>query len=97
MRSMDAKTRKKLEASGWRVGDTQDFLGLKDDEAGFIELKLALAQDLRTRRLARRLNQTQVANLVGSSQSRVAKMEAADASVSVDSPDPLAAQAWCSP
>ena len=84
MTNMDAKTKKKLEASGWRVGDAKDFLGLSDDEAGFIELKLALAQDLRTRRLARGLNQTQVASLVGSSQSRVAKMEAADASVSVD-------------
>ena len=81
---MDAKTKKRLEASGWTVGDANDFLGLTDDEAGFIELKLALAQDLRTRRLARGLNQTQVANLVGSSQSRVAKMEAADASVSID-------------
>ena len=81
---MDEKTRKRLEASGWRVGDAKDFLGLSDDEAGFIELKLALAQDLRTRRLARGLNQTQVANLVGSSQSRVAKMEAADSSVSID-------------
>jgi predicted XRE-type DNA-binding protein len=84
MTEMDAKTTKRLVASGWRVGDAKDFLELSDDEAGFIELKLALAQDLRTRRLARGLNQTQVANLVGSSQSRVAKMEAADASVSID-------------
>jgi len=84
MTNMDAKTKKKLETSGWRVGDAKDFLGLSDDEAGFIELKLALAQDLRTRRLARGLNQTQVAVLIGSSQSRVAKMEAAEASVSVD-------------
>ena len=81
--SMDAKTKKRLEASGWRVGNAKDFLELTDDEASFIELKLALAQDLRTRRVAQGLNQTQVANLVGSSQSRVAKMEAA-ASVSVD-------------
>ena len=84
MKSMDTKTKKKLEASGWRVGDAKDFLELTDDEAGFIELKLALAQDLRNRRLARGLNQTQVANLIGSSQSRVARMEAADASVSLD-------------
>ncbi len=81
---MDARPKKRLEASGWRVGDAKDFLGLSDDEVGFIELKLALAQDLRTRRLARGLNQTQVAHLLGSSQSRVAKMEAADASVSID-------------
>ena len=81
---MDSKANEKLEASGWSIGNAKRFLRLSDDEAGFIELKLALAQDLRIRRLARGLNQTQVANLVGSSQSRVAKMEAADASVSVD-------------
>jgi predicted XRE-type DNA-binding protein len=81
---MDEKTRKKLESSGWTVGDTQDFLGLSDAESAFIEMKLALADDLRARRVARHLNQTQVARIVGSSQSRIAKMEAADPSVSID-------------
>lgn len=81
---MDKKTKAKLEAAGWKTGDAQEFLGLSDAEAEFIEMKLALAGDLRARRLERKLNQTQVARIVGSSQSRVAKMEAADASVSVD-------------
>ena len=81
---MDAKTKARLEAAGWNVGDTQEFLDLSDAEAEFIEMKLALAGDLRARRLDRGLNQTQVARIVGSSQSRVAKMEAADATVSVD-------------
>jgi predicted XRE-type DNA-binding protein len=81
---MDAKTRKKLEAAGWKTGNARDFLELSDAEAEFIEMKLALAQDLRARRLERHLNQTQVARIVGSSQSRVAKMEAADPSVSID-------------
>ena len=81
---MDTKTRKKLEAAGWKTGDARDFLELTDAEAEFIEMKLALAQDLRARRLERHLNQTQVARIVGSSQSRVAKMEAADSSVSID-------------
>ena len=81
---MDKKTRAKLEAVGWRIGDAREFLGLSEAEAEFIEMKLALAEDLRARRRERKLNQTQVARIVGSSQSRVAKMEAADASVSVD-------------
>ena len=81
---MDKKTRTKLEAAGWTSGDAADFLELSEAEAAFIELKLALAEDLRLRRLARHLNQTQVARIVGSSQSRVATMEAADPSVSVD-------------
>lgn len=81
---MDRKTRMRLEAAGWTTGDARDFLELTDDEAEFIEMKLALARDLRARRLERHLNQTQVAKIVGSSQSRVAKMEAADPSVSMD-------------
>jgi len=81
---MDAKTKKRLEAAGWATGDAKDFLALTDAESAFIETKLALAADLRARRLEKRLNQTQVARLIGSSQSRVAKMEAADPSVSVD-------------
>ena len=81
---MDKKTKGKLEGAGWKVGDAQDFLGLSDAEAAFIEMKLALAADLRARRIERHLNQTQVARIVGSSQSRVAKMEAADPSVSID-------------
>ena len=81
---MDEKTRTKLEAAGWKTGDAQDFLGLSDAEAAFIEMKLALAEDLRALRKERHLNQTQVARIVGSSQSRVAKMEAADPSVSID-------------
>ena len=81
---MDKKTKKKLAEAGWETGDAQAFLGLSDAEAEFIEMKLALARDLRARRLKRHLNQTQVARIVGSSQSRVAKMEAADPTVSVD-------------
>jgi len=78
------KNKKKLEKAGWRVEGAQEFLGLSDAEASYIELKLVLAEELRSRRRERRLNQTQVARIVGSSQSRVAKMEAADSSVSVD-------------
>jgi predicted XRE-type DNA-binding protein len=81
---MDTETRKKLERAGWKTGDARAFLELSEAEAEFIEMKLALAADLKARRKARRLNQTQVARIVGSSQSRVAKMEAADASVSID-------------
>ena len=74
----------RLEAAGWRVGSTADFLNLSPDEVAFIEMKLALAKNIRTRRLRQRLTQDQFAKLIESSQSRVAKMEAADASVSLD-------------
>lgn len=81
---MDEKKVERLRARGWKTGDAREFLGLTDAEAEYIEMKLALAEDLRARRVARHLNQTQLARIVGSSQSRVAKMEAADPSVSID-------------
>ena len=76
--------RRRLERAGWTVGDAGDFLGLSDDERRFIETKLALAAGLRQWREHLGLTQTDVAKRFGSSQSRVAKMEAADKTVSID-------------
>lgn len=81
---MDKAKRKKLESAGWRVGSAVDFLGLSEDEAAFVELKLALSEELRTRREDQGLTQGALARKLGSSQSRVAKMEASDPSVSMD-------------
>ena len=79
------KTKKdSLESAGWRIGDAADFLELTAEEAAFVELKLALAVYLREVRAQHGWTQAQVARRLGSSQSRVAKMEAADASVSLD-------------
>lgn len=74
----------KLEQAGWRVGDAAAFLDLTPDETLFIEMKLALAAALKHRRLRLGLSQTELAERVGSSQSRVAKMENCDRSVSLD-------------
>src|SRR3989304_879746 len=81
---MEKRKKKRLEAKGWRVGTASEFLGLSDEESRYIELKLALSENLRKRRLSRRLTQEQLAKLLSSSQSRVAKMEAGDPSVSLD-------------
>jgi predicted XRE-type DNA-binding protein len=78
---MNAAKRKRLAAKGWRFGGVQEFLGLSDVEAAFIEVKLKLAQSLRAVRIKKGLGQVRVAKLLHSSQSRVAKMEAGDASV----------------
>ena len=82
--AMKKSKKERLEAAGWRVGTTSEFLALSKEEAALIEMKLGLAESLRRRRQARRLTQTQLAKRIGSSQSRVAKMEAADPSVSID-------------
>ena len=81
---MGKAERDRLAAAGWRTGDAADFLQLSAEEAAFVELKLALSDYLRELRTRNSWTQSQVARRLGSSQSRVAKMEAADASVSLD-------------
>jgi predicted XRE-type DNA-binding protein len=76
--------RKRLEAAGWKLGSAQDFLGLSDEEAALVGVRAELARVLKQSRLGRQWTQTQLAEALGSSQSRIAKMEAADASVSID-------------
>jgi DNA-binding XRE family transcriptional regulator len=81
---MDARKKKRLEAAGWRVGSTQEFLGLSPAEAAYIELKIALSDKLKEQRQRQRVTQQDLARVLGSSQSRVAKMEAGDPTVSLD-------------
>jgi len=76
---------KRLEAAGWKIGSADEFLELSPEESAYIDMKLELAESLRKRRQSRKLTQVQFAKLVKSSQSRVAKMEAGDPSVSIDS------------
>ena len=76
--------RDRLQQAGWRIGSAQDFLGLTDDEMALIEMRLALGRSLKERRLASGLTQQELASRVGSSQSRIAKMESADPAVSID-------------
>ena len=76
--------RRRLEAKGWKVGGPKDLLNLSDGEAAYIELRLKLAEGLKARRSAKGLTQVALAKAVQSSQSRVAKMEAGDPTVSLD-------------
>jgi DNA-binding XRE family transcriptional regulator len=76
--------RTKLENKGWRIGSTEEFLGLSAEETAYIHMKLALSEKLKQRRQKKRMTQADLARLVHSSQSRVAKMEAGDPSVSID-------------
>lgn len=81
---MNAQKKKQLEAKGWKIGSPREFLGLTKEEAAYIELKLLLSENLAARRKEIRLNQVELAKLLRSSQSRVAKMEKGDTSVSLD-------------
>ena len=79
----EART-EKLKKAGWKLGTPKEFVGLTDEEAALIEIKLALARGIKERRLSLRLTQEDVAKQLKSSQSRIAKMEASDATVSMD-------------
>jgi predicted XRE-type DNA-binding protein len=81
---MRADKRRRLEARGWRVGTAKELLGLTDEEAAYIELRMKLAEGLKLRRSSRGFTQAALAKAVRSSQSRVAKMEAGDPTVSLD-------------
>jgi predicted XRE-type DNA-binding protein len=83
---MARKTRKqRLKEAGFETTSVQDFLDLSDEEITYIEMKLGLARALKLHRTAKlKMSQHALAELIGSSQSRVAKMEAGDPSVTLD-------------
>ena len=81
---MHSDKRTRLEAKGWKIGSVKEFLGLSSEEEAYVEIKLRLSESFREHRLRRKMTQMDVAKVIKSSQSRVAKMEAGDGSVSLD-------------
>jgi DNA-binding XRE family transcriptional regulator len=81
---MKKDKKERLEKAGWRVGSTRDFLDLSNAELAVIEVRVMLARTLKSCRIRRHMSQAALAKELGSSQSRVAKMEAGDPSVSLD-------------
>jgi DNA-binding XRE family transcriptional regulator len=81
---MRESKRKRLESKGWKLGSAKELLGLSDQEEMYIELRLKLAEGLKARRRANGVTQIELAQTIRSSQSRVAKMEAGDPTVSLD-------------
>jgi DNA-binding XRE family transcriptional regulator len=81
---MDSAKRQRLEKAGWSIGNATAFLELTPEEAAVVEMRVALSRTLKARRIAAGLTQAALARQLGSSQSRVAKLEAADPSVSLD-------------
>jgi DNA-binding transcriptional regulator YiaG len=81
---MKKNKRARLEGHGWRAGNAADFLDLSAEESALVDTKLALSGSVRERRSKQGLSQAELARRLKSSQSRVAKLEAADPSVSAD-------------
>jgi len=81
---MDKRKKAKLAKRGWKTGSVAEFLDLSAEEVAYVEMKLALSRELKQLRVRKRLTQKQLADAIESSQSRVAKMEAGDPTVSID-------------
>jgi len=81
---MNSTKKKRLETKGWKIGTVAEFLRLTPEESAYVEMKLLLSKNLRERRMDKSLTQEQLARFLKSSQSRVAKMEIGDPSVSLD-------------
>ena len=74
----------RLQAVGWKVGNAEDFLQLSNEETRLVALKLSLIGAVKKSRIKRKLSQIELAQRMKSSQSRIAKIEAGDPSVSLD-------------
>jgi len=81
---MKSEKKRRLEAVGFKVGSADEFLGLDAVESAVVSLRMQLAEEVRRRRLRLRYSQAELARRLGSSQSRIAKLEAAEADVSID-------------
>jgi DNA-binding XRE family transcriptional regulator len=81
---MNRAKKEKLTKAGWKSGSAAQFLHLTAEEELYVELKASLSQRLRQQRRKSHLTQQELARLVRSSQSRIAKMERGDPSVSID-------------
>ena len=81
---MDKKKKKQLKAKGWKIGSVDEFLDLSPEESAYIDLKMSLGKNVRITRISKKLSQIELAKRIKSSQSRIAKMETGDPSVSID-------------
>jgi predicted XRE-type DNA-binding protein len=81
---MNKESKHRLKSAGWKIGGAKEFLGLSEEEAAIVELKLALADAVKEKRHQRKMTQEKAGQLLGTSQSRIAKMESADRSVTID-------------
>ena len=81
---MDPVKRRKLEAAGYKVSTVAEFLELTPEEEAIVEIRVAVSKSLKRMRQQEQLSQQKLAENCNSNQSRVAKMEASDRSVSID-------------
>ena len=75
---------KRLKAAGWKIGNAGDFLQLTEEESKLVAIKWSLMCAVKKSRIKRHISQIDLAQRMKSSQSRIAKIEAGDSSISLD-------------
>jgi hypothetical protein len=78
---MDKDKQAKLASKGWKIGTVNEFLDLTPAEATYIELRLALSENLKQRQTQKQLtsSHTQFANPF-----QIEKLETGEAEVTLD-------------
>ncbi len=75
---------KRLKAAGWKIGNADDFLQLSEEESKLVAIKWSLMCAVKKSRIKRNISQIDLAQRMKSSQSRIAKIETGDSSISLD-------------
>jgi DNA-binding XRE family transcriptional regulator len=81
---MNKQKRKQLEEKGFSVGSATDFLNLTTEEEIYIEIRLDISNLIKSQRQEKNWTQQQLAEVMGSSQSRIAKIETGNPGTSLD-------------
>lgn len=81
---MKTSKRDRLRKAGFKVGSAAELLNLNDEEQALVAMKLGLVDGVKALRVEQQVTQGELARRLGSSQSRIAKLEAGDRSVSLD-------------
>jgi ribosome-binding protein aMBF1 (putative translation factor) len=81
---MEKNKRDKLKEKGYQIGSVADFLELTPEEEAYIDIRLDISNMVKAQRAKRGWTQEQLARSIGSSQSRIAKLEGGDPGISMD-------------
>ena len=82
---MDTKKRKRLEAAGYQITDSAEWLGLTPQEQAIVNMRVNFALEIERVRKASNITQQELADKIGTRQSGVARMLNNPTTATIDS------------
>jgi predicted XRE-type DNA-binding protein len=82
---MDTKKREKIEAAGYQVVDSSEWLGLTEQEQAIVKMRVSFALEIERVRKSKKISQQALAERIGTKQPGVARMLNNPASATIDS------------